>query len=191
MGNFDAAAVIKAAATSNLGVVSLLALVLAFLAWRFFQRSEDRIKLIAFAMMFLGAAGFVAAVMLVGGEGATPAPSQSPASSSAEPPAPSASGTPSGSTGEAPNIAGAWHDDEGYRYTFIQDGGTFSYTMLRDGNQVGRGVGTIAGTHLRYRYVDDGSGNEGTCEADVAADTKAIKGSCTDGSTTWAFVIAR
>jgi len=187
MGDFDAAGVIKAAATSNLGVVSLIVLVLAFLAWRFFQRSADRVKLIAFAMMFLGAAGFVAAVMLAGGDGDAPilTPVQTPAAAS-----PVERASPS-ATAETPNIAGAWHDDEGYRYTFIQDGSTFSYAMLRDGTQVGRGVGTIAGTHLRYRYVDDGSGNEGTCEADVAADAKAIKGSCTDGTTTWAFVIAR
>src|SRR6187399_284002 len=66
MGNFNAADVIQAAATSNLGVISLLVLVLAFLAWRFFQRSDDKVKLIAFAMMFLGSAGFVASVMVAG-----------------------------------------------------------------------------------------------------------------------------
>ena len=46
MGKFDAAEVIKAAATSNLGVISLIVLVLAFLAWRFFQQSSDRVKLV-------------------------------------------------------------------------------------------------------------------------------------------------
>src|SRR4029078_9716084 len=107
MGNFDAAAVIQAAATSNLGVVSLLVLVLAFLAWRFFQRSDDRTKLIAFAMMFLGAAGFVTAVMVAGGD----AEDTVSDGAHAETPAPVATGTgapvETGAALGTENIAGA------------------------------------------------------------------------------------
>ena len=55
MQNLDVPKIIEAAATSNLGVLSLLVLVLAFLAWRFVQTSGDKVKLAAFGMMFVGA----------------------------------------------------------------------------------------------------------------------------------------
>ncbi|HEU4650346.1 MAG TPA: hypothetical protein VFS49_02925, partial [Croceibacterium sp.] len=128
MGNFDAAAVIQAAATSNLGVISLIVLVLAFLAWRFFQRSDDKVKLIAFAMMFLGAAGFVAAVMLAGGDAKRDSAPAEPAKAAATPLA------ESGSIADGvADIAGAWHDSDGYIYAVRQDGATFSYTFAMGG----------------------------------------------------------
>ena len=186
MGNFDAAAVIRAAATSNLGVVSLLVLVLAFLAWRFFQRSDDRTKLIAFAMMFLGAVGFVTAVMMAGGD-PDPAPDRqaSPDQPSTQAPVQTA---PASATA---NIAGAWHDADGYSYAVVQHGDAFSYTFANAGAQVGRGAGTIAGNHMTYSFANDDGSTRGTCEADVAADARAIKGSCSDGPSTWTFIIER
>ena len=189
MGNFDAAAVIQAAATSQLGVISLLVLVLAFLAWRFFQRSDDRTKLIAFAMMFLGAAGFVTAVMMAGGEdeGSGSEPARTPASVPPETPTPVATAPLSGTA----NIAGAWHDADGYSYAVVQNGNAFSYTFAYGGTQIGRGAGTIAGTHLTYSFENDDESSRGTCEADVASDARAIKGSCSDGPSTWAFIIER
>jgi len=191
MGNFDAAAVIQAAATSNLGVVSLLVLVLAFLAWRFFQRSEDRVKLIAFAMMFLGAAGCVAAVMMAGGE----AESQAPDTKSTETPAPVSTDTSAPvETGSAPgevNIAGAWHDTEGYTYDVAQDGAAFSYRFFLGGAEIGRGAGTIAGSRMTYSFEANDRSAAGTCEADVAADARTIRGTCRDGADRWPFTIER
>jgi len=187
MQNFDAADVIRAAATSNLGVVSLIVLVLAFLAWRFFQRSEDKVKLIAFAMMFLGAAGFVTAVMLAGSgtSAGSPAPKGDPA------PAETASSSPSASAGGEPSIGGTWHDADGYRYTFAQDLGVFTYQMFMGQQRIGSGAGTIAGSKLTYRFTDEANGGEGSCEATLAADGRTISGTCGDGSAEWNFSIRR
>ena len=191
MGNFDAAAVIQAAATSNLGVVSLLVLVLAFLAWRFFQRSEDKVKLIAFAMMFLGAAGFVTAVMVAGGDAEDTASDGKPAETPA--PVPTGTGAPveTVSASGTANIAGAWHDADGYSYAVVQNGNAFSYTFASGGAQIGRGTGTIAGTHMTYSFANDDGSTRGTCEADVASDARAIKGRCSDGPSAWTFIIER
>ena len=191
MGNFDAANVIQAAATSNLGVISLIVLALAFLAWRFFQRSADRVKLIAFGMMFLGAAGFVAAVMLAeGGESensADPEPDAAPAAIQASVEADAAS---SGVEG-VPIIEGSWHDSDGFNYAFLQDGAAFTYKVFVAGNQVGEGAGTMAGSHLTYRFVDSANGNRGTCEGDVRTPAETISGTCSDGSAEWDFAIER
>lgn len=191
MENFDAADVIRAAATSNLGVVSLIVLVLAFLAWRFFQRSEDKVKLIAFAMMFLGAAGFVTAVMLAGSgtgeDAATPSETTAPDPVLAETPAPS----PPADAGGVPNIGGAWHDADGYRYVFVQDGAVFTYQMFTGERRVGSGAGTISGSQLAYRFADEANGGEGSCEATLAADGRTIGGKCRDGSAEWTFTIQR
>jgi hypothetical protein len=195
MGNFDAAAVIQAAATSNLGVISLLALVLAFLAWRFFQRSSDRIKLVAFAMMFLGAAGFVAAVMLAGGDA-----KQAPAASetaTAHAPEPASTDTAASTATDgaaatgAVNIAGVWRDSDGYGYDVRQEGSTFSYTFTHGGAVIGRGAGTLTGTRLTYSFVNDDHSSEGTCDGEVAPDGRMIRGTCRDGPDSWPFAIER
>ncbi len=191
MGTFDAAKVIEAAATSNLGVVSLIVLVLAFLAWRLFQRSNDRVKLVAFAMMFLGAAGFVSAAMLAGDGGAgvgTPVvqPKQAASSASGSPGA----GVTVGAA-EPIDIAGEWRDGDGYRFTIAQSGGAFTYRAYLDDALVGTGAGTIAGTRLTYRFIDNEDRSEGDCEADVAADRRTIRGTCRDGADSWNFAIER
>jgi hypothetical protein len=193
MGNFDAASVIQAAATSNLGVVSLIVLVLAFLAWRFFQRSDDRVKLIAFAMMFLGAAGFVAAAMLAGGDAEDEASESVPLQVSASPraEAPASADTGSVEAGSVPDIAGEWRDPEGYRFVFTQDGNAFTYRTYLGDEQVGGGAGTLAGRRLSYRFTDEADRNEGTCEAELADDARRISGSCGDGSAEWDFSIRR
>jgi len=190
MGNFNAADVIKAAATSNLGVISLIVLVLAFLASRFFQRSSDKVKLVAFAMMFIGAAGFVTAVMLAGGN--TPKPEPKPAAAAATAPAsptPDAQRAADDRAG-APDIAGAWHDSDGYQYAFRQDGDAFTYKVSLKGKSAGRGAGTISGNRLNYRYTQP-DGSQGSCEGELAAAGRTISGKCRDGSDTWDFSIER
>jgi hypothetical protein len=191
MGNFNAADVIQAAATSNLGVISLLVLVLAFLAWRFFQRSDDKVKLIAFAMMFLGSAGFVASVMVAGGEAENrPGPEASPTATT-DPAAAAMSAPDAASAGAVPNIAGDWRDSDGYSFTFSQDGKTFAYNAFLNGKQVGTGAGTLTGNRLVYHFTDTANGNQGDCEGDVATDGKTIRGTCGDGSARWDFAIER
>lgn len=193
MGNFDAASVIQAAATSNLGVISLIVLALAFLAWRFFQRSQDKVKLVAFAMMFLGAAGFVAAVTLAGGDAEEDVSGSVPVPASASPraEAPSSAGMGSIEAGSVPDIAGEWRDPEGYRFVFTQDGDAFTYRTYLGDEQVGGGAGTLAGRRMSYRFTDEADRNEGTCEAELAADARTISGSCGDGSAEWDFSIRR
>jgi hypothetical protein len=192
MGKFDAAEVIKAAATSNLGVISLIVLVLAFLAWRFFQQSSDKVKLVAFATMFLGAAGFVAAAMRAGGDSPKSeakhaiAPVPVTASPAPDVQLPSEDGAEAG----IPDIAGAWHDTDGYSYALHQDGDAFTYKVSLKGETAGRGAGTIAGSRLTYRYTQV-DGGQGTCEGKVAASGRTISGRCRDGSAEWQFVIER
>jgi len=190
MGKFDAAEVIKAAATSNLGVISLIVLVLAFLAWRFFQQSSDKVKLVAFATMFLGAAGFVTAVMLAGGDAPQAEPKPLPVSTAGASPASTEPLAQSTAAADGPSIAGAWHDSDGYAYTFHQDGDAFTYKVSLKGQPAGSGAGTIAGNRLSYRYTQP-DGSQGTCEGEVSANGQTISGKCRDGTATWEFAIQR
>lgn len=198
MGTIDVPKVIQAAATSNLGVISLLALVLAFLAWRFFQRSGDKVKLIAFGMMFIGAIGFGGAVLTATGKPEVartePVPGATPSSDSAPDPSPlvpTETPAPSVAATAAPDIAGAWHDADGYQYLFRQKGAAFDYESRKDGKRTGSGSGTLSGDRMTYRYHDDATADDGNCTAQVAADRRSIEGKCSSGGSTWDFRIDR
>lgn len=191
MGNLDVPKVIQAAASSNLGVLSLLVLVLAFLAWRFFQRSDDRVKLVAFGMIFLGAIGFGTSIFVATG---------SPKAQTVPTPAPSASATPSDAptpvaTGRVatPDIAGDWHGDDGWRFRFTQQVTQIRYESLHKGKPAGTGEGTIEGRALRYRFVDTESGDRGRCEGTLSEDGRTVKGTCQSdgGGTPWDLWIQR
>lgn len=191
MGNLDIPKVIQAAASSNLGVLSLLVLVLAFLAWRFFQRSDDRVKLVAFGMIFLGAIGFGTSMFVATG---------SPKAQVAPTPAPSASGTPSDAPTPAAtggiataDIAGAWHGDDGWRFRFTQQATQIGYESLHNGKPAGTGEGTIEGRALRYRFVDTESGDQGRCEGTLSGDGRTVKGKCQSdgGGAPWDLWIQR
>ena len=73
----------------------------------------------------------------------------------------------------------------------LQDGAAFTYKVFVAGNQVGEGAGTMAGSHLTYRFVDSANGNRGTCEGDVRTPAETISGTCSDGSAEWDFAIER
>jgi hypothetical protein len=197
MGNLDVPKVIEAAATSNLGVLSLLVLVLAFLAWRFFQGSGDKVKLAAFGLMFVGAVGFGSAVMMEG-SGAAPV---SPARTAA--PTPGNSLTPASSgenrvaapietpDGKLADVAGAWRDSEGYRYAFRQNGARFSYVSTLNGERTSSGEGAITDDRLRYAYRNEATADSGTCTGRIAPDRQTIDGKCGNGTDEWGFRIER
>lgn len=52
------AEVIKAAASSPLGTLSLMCLILGAIALAFFKRSQVRVRIIVFTLLFVGVAGF-------------------------------------------------------------------------------------------------------------------------------------
>lgn len=190
MGNLDVPKVIQAAASSNLGVLSLLVLVLAFLAWRFFRRSDDRVKFAAFGMLFLGAIGFGTSIFVATGSPqarATPTPASSPSASPAA--APSAAASPI----QTADISGEWHGDDGWRFRFTQQASRIRYDALHNGKPAGTGEGTLQGHALRYRFDDTESGDRGSCEAVLSEDGRTIEGKCRSdgGGTPWDLWIQR
>ncbi|MSN25312.1 MAG: hypothetical protein GJV46_05510 [Geobacter sp.] len=58
MENLMNADVIKAAASSPLGTLSLMCLILGFLAMAFFKNAPVRAKILVFALLLIGVAGF-------------------------------------------------------------------------------------------------------------------------------------
>ncbi|ATY31761.1 hypothetical protein [Sphingomonas psychrotolerans] len=197
MENIDVPKIIEAAATSNLGVLSLLVLVLAFLAWRFFQKSGDKVKLVAFGLMFLGAFGFGASVMMAGPTGAAAEAVAKPNASPAPdptPPVPEANLAPA-ATSPSPqgigDISGAWRDSDGYRYAVQQNAAAFSYISTLDGQRTSSGEGTITGNRLNYKYRNEATADSGTCTGRLAADAKAIDGKCGNGMAEWGFHLER
>jgi hypothetical protein len=63
--DIDVAKVIQAAATSTLGVLALLCLLIAAIAYAFFKGAGDRIKVGVFAAMFVAVIGFAVSVIRV------------------------------------------------------------------------------------------------------------------------------
>lgn len=54
----NAPSIIEAAAQSTLGILALLILTVGVIAYLFFQKSSDRVKVVIFSMIFIGMAGF-------------------------------------------------------------------------------------------------------------------------------------
>ncbi|MDB6063030.1 MAG: hypothetical protein JWM78_3133 [Verrucomicrobiaceae bacterium] len=65
-------AIISAAAQSYLGILALLSVALSVLAYFFFARASDKIKVGIFVLLFLGVAGFAAAVFQAAATAQTP-----------------------------------------------------------------------------------------------------------------------
>ncbi len=205
MGNLDVPKVIQAAASSNLGVLSLLVLVLAFLAWRFFQRSNDRVKLAAFGLIFLGAIGFGASIFLASGNQEAAARPASASTATPAPPDPTAASGPVPGTSsaaepaqeppasQAADLSGEWHGDDGYRFRFTQQGERIRYEALHNGKAAGSGDGALQGRALRYRFTDVESGDQGSCEARLSDDGRVIEGHCRSdgGGAAWDMRIER
>jgi hypothetical protein len=108
-------------------------------------------------------------------------------------PAPSAPAPEVAAAAEAAiQIAGNWHDDDGYTYLFQQNGDQFQYRMALNGAEQSSGSGTVDGRTLTYRYAG-GDGNYGSCSGVLSDDGSAIAGQCQDTATgqSWPFQIKR
>lgn len=188
MGSIDVAKVITAAAQSSLGVLSLIILAVSFVGYNFFKRSGDGVKIGVFAVMLLAGLGFGVSVAREGREAvAEPEPHASPSGT----PSASRTGEPSTAPKSASDLAGRWHDDDGYVYDVRVAGTALSYDVFRAGVRMGQGQGTIAGDRLDYAYTDAQFGDGGKCTASVARDRKRIAGTCTEGGQRWGFAIVR
>jgi hypothetical protein len=198
MGSFDFPKIIAAAATSTLGVLSLVILTIAVLAYFFFHGSGDRVKLGVFAAMFVAAVGFGLATLRQTGTTAPPAkPAPPPATAQAAPPptgqieAASTEAAPA-KTAAVQDITGTWRDEDGgFTYRVVADGSHFRYEALSQGVHAGSGEGVMDGRLLQYAYVDDRTGDRGSCTATLSTDGAAIDGRCGDGAKTWGFRATR
>jgi hypothetical protein len=207
MGSFDFPKIIAAAATSILGVLSLIVLAVCLLAYGFFKQSGDRVKLGVFALMLVAAVGFGVSVLqetpAPSTASAAPTPTTAPPATAANPASSSGATPASVDTGPAvatvsmtaaaaaPDISGTWRDEDGFTYLVKALGGQFSYEVLKDGTHAGSGQGAIVGRELRYAYVDDRNQDRGLCAAALSGDGRAIEGRCGDGRTEWAFRVER
>ena len=198
MGSVDFPAVISAAATSSLGVLSLIVLVISLLAYGFFRNAGETARLIVFAPLLLAAVAFGVSVMRESGRAQNAAAKQvatEPASgaSAAHEPAVAAAESPSSpaSAASSASVAGNWRDDEGFTYRLTTEGDHVRYRQFLDGRPVGSAEGTIAGHTLTYRYTDDRTRDQGTCKGLLSASGDAIDGHCSSGSNSWGFKIVR
>ncbi|WP_374942755.1 hypothetical protein [Sphingomonas sp.] len=190
MGSIDVAKVITAAASSSLGVLSLIILAVSFVGYNFFKRSGDGVKIGVFAVMLLAAIGFGVSVAREGrsqsADAATAAePRGTPGSAVATPPA-----APRETAAKA-GVSGAWHDDDGYRYHLKVAGTQLSYVQSKDGEKTGSGEGTVVGRRLDYAYVNDLTVDRGTCTGLLSQDGARIDGSCGSSGRRWGFAIMR
>jgi hypothetical protein len=76
------AEVIKAAASSPLGILALMVIVLSTITLAFFRNTDVRIKMTVFVLLLAGVAGFAAVTML---RSAAPMPTPMPAIAKAAP----------------------------------------------------------------------------------------------------------
>ncbi len=72
----NAPSVIEAAAQSPLGILALLILTVGVIAYLFFQKSSDRVKVVIFSMIFVGMAGFGLVILVQAAP--TPSPGDGP-----------------------------------------------------------------------------------------------------------------
>ena len=100
--------IIKAAAQSYLGILALLVCAVALLAYVFFAKASEKMRLIVFVLMFVGVVGFVVAMFVA----APPGPSGQQAGSAASGPT-SGSNRPSMSAEARRLLIGAASDPQG------------------------------------------------------------------------------
>ncbi|CAN7422200.1 hypothetical protein LJR225_002732 [Phenylobacterium sp. LjRoot225] len=198
MSSFDFPKIIAAAAASTLGVLSLVILAVALLAYGFFKGSGDKVKVGVFAAMLVAAVGFGVSVLRQSqtASAASPPPvAVASAGNTTAPPAATASIAPPATSTPAAtskhDISGTWRDDDGFTYAFKVAGDRFSYEQLQNGFHAGSGEGTIDGRHLSYAYVDDRTHDRGTCAGDLSTEGGRIDGSCGNGKNSWGFKIVR
>lgn len=76
--------IITAAAQSYLGILALLSVALSVLAYFFFAKASEKVKVAIFVLLFLGVFGFGVAMFRVSHDSATPTPAQTALSKEAK-----------------------------------------------------------------------------------------------------------
>ncbi len=193
--------IIGAAAQSTLGILSLGIILIGVLAYLFFGKSDDRVKLWVFAGIFLAVVGLGVSILRESQDPAVhpvagPTASATPSETASPGPATTTSAAP---TGEAPrpaaDVSGKWTDTDGFTYDFSVSGARVSYSQFKTADAsatpVGSGAGTIDGRKLQYGYVDNSTGDRGQCSGQVSSDGNAIEGRCSSGGSSWSFRIDR
>jgi hypothetical protein len=99
-------AIIREAAASPLGVIALVVIVLAVIAFAFFRGSADNVRLVVFLSLLLGAGLLVVAVIRVRAEVALPPVAPNPSPSGGAIPKPS----PTSSRPSVLVVAGRWEE---------------------------------------------------------------------------------
>ncbi|WP_347303097.1 hypothetical protein V5740_00235 [Croceibacterium sp. TMG7-5b_MA50] len=187
--------IIAAAASSPLGVVSLVTLVAGFVAVLLFRDAGERTRLLVFGALVLGLAGVVGAVLRERSEavpihagpddGPTDTPTDTPdtlADTGADDAA--ADDTKLSPVDEEPvqpaivQIAGDWRDADGATYRIEQDGAAVTIQGFAMGQLVAQGDGQVDGRQLRYSFINAIHGSRGDCTGRIAADAQEISGRC-------------
>ena len=104
-------------------------------------------------------------------------------------PQPVKAADPAAYTAAVADVAGAWHDDDGYSYVIAQDGERFSYNQFKDGAAVGTGAGQIDGRRLTYSFSS--GADRGSCRGELEPGDASIAGICTMGANSWPFRVLR
>jgi hypothetical protein len=202
MGGIAWDKIIGAAAQSTLGILSLGIILVGVLAYPFFGKSDDRVKLWVFGGILLAVIGLGISILresqIAGGHPSTdPSPTTGPSEAAADAtasPIVAASSAPE-QAATAPDVSGIWKDNDGFTYKFSVSGEHVSYVQSKTADAaaspVGSGAGTISGRTLQYGYVDNSTGDRGQCSGQVAPDGYAIEGRCTSGGSSWSFRIDR
>ncbi len=190
-------------------MLSLCVIGIGVLAYLFFGRSDDRVKLWVFGAILLAVIGLATAVLRESRDGtpatsrSTPTDAASPSPSDAATPAvppdgpkpanaiPSAApvSTPAATAADV-DLSGRW-SDEAYTYQVSTQGSHMSYIQMRNGVRVGAGDGTISGRRLLYRFVVDATGEGGVCHGLASADGNTVDGTCIAGGNSYPFSIIR
>jgi hypothetical protein len=193
--------IIGAAAQSTLGILSLGIILVGVLAYLFFGKSDDRVKLWVFGGVLLAVIGLgisilresqIAGVHPSDGPTAPASPDETAAPEQPATPTPTPAADQSTA---APDVSGLWKDTDGFTYKFSVSGNKISYVQSKTADAaaspVGSGAGTISGRALQYGYVDNSTGDRGQCSGTLSPDGASIEGRCTSGGSSWSFRIDR
>lgn len=137
----------------------------------------------------IGVTGVIATAMIANGDKwFHSAPQKAPVeqASSAQP-SDRAFGGPKPVATSLPKIDGWWHDTDGNRFAFIQNGARYSFIQYNGTAQVGTGSGVLTGHQFTHTFHVDDFG-DGTCAGSVSSDGLTTAGHCSAaGHGEWDF----
>ncbi|KHL24358.1 hypothetical protein PK98_09745 [Croceibacterium mercuriale] len=204
--------IIGAAASSALGVISLVILIAGGVAVLLFRNAGERTRLLVFGMLVFGLAGVVAAVLLQRETTVVPVPDDTAgpqqsgpvtpvprpddadvpdAQRTDDPPAEPDPPEPARLVATVPQIDGLWRDPDGFTYRIMQDGTDVAIEGYAAGQLIAQGEGTIAGQQLQYSFRNQANGSSGDCSGRIAPGERSISGSCDSTMGTMFFAVAR